>query len=99
MPAYATDTLDLSRIQVADIIPALSFEELRARFIGAFLAYWGTLREKNPALPEFDLATLESDPANVIGEAGSYLARWSAPRSTSGCARSCSSRRPVRRST
>lgn len=73
MTAYATDTLDLSRIQVADIIPALSYDDLRGRFVTAFLTYWNALRVKDSSLPEYTVDMLESDPAVVVGEAASFV--------------------------
>ena len=73
MPAYATDTLDLSSIQVPDIIPALSYEDTRSAYIAAFLNYWNALRALRPELPEYNVQSIETDPAIVIGEASSYL--------------------------
>lgn len=73
MTAYATDTLDLSRIKVADIIPALSYDDLRASFVTAFLTYWTALRARDPSLPEYTVEMLESDPAVIVGEAAAFV--------------------------
>lgn len=73
MTSYATDTLDISRITVADVIPGLDNEVLRKSWIDAFVANWDQLRLADPTLPPYDVTTLETDPAVVVGEASSYV--------------------------
>jgi phage-related baseplate assembly protein len=73
MTSYATDTLDISRITVADVIPGLDYEVLRKSWVDAFVAYWDEMRAVDPTLPAYDMASLETDPAIVVGEASSYV--------------------------
>lgn len=73
MTSYATDTLDISRITVADIIPGLDNEVLRKSWVDAFVRQWDLLRAGDPSLPEYDMQVLETDPAVVVGEASTYV--------------------------
>lgn len=70
---YAPTAIDLSRLPAPSAIEALDFESLYDGFEDRFLFYWNALRADNPSLPEYDVVTLKSDPAGILGEAWSYI--------------------------
>lgn len=73
LAVYAPTSIDISRLPAPDAIEALDFEALFAAFKVRFLAFWETQRAINPALPAYDVQSLETDPAGIVGEAWSYL--------------------------
>jgi len=73
MTAYAADTLDLSRIEAADVIPALSYESTVQAFVTAFLAAWAEQRATHPTLPAYDVETLATDPAIIAGRGAAFV--------------------------
>jgi phage-related baseplate assembly protein len=73
LAVYAPTSIDISRLPAPDAIEALDFEALYAAFKVRFLAFWETQRAINPALPAYDVQSLETDPAGIVGEAWSYL--------------------------
>lgn len=73
LAVYAPISIDISRLPAPDAIEALDFEALYAAFKVRFLAFWETQRAINPALPAYDVQSLETDPAGIVGEAWSYL--------------------------
>lgn len=66
-------TIDLSRLPAPTVIEALDFETLQAAFISRFAEAWAEQRAIDPTLPEWDVGTLETDPAVIASEAWSYL--------------------------
>ena len=70
---FAPTTIDLSRLAPPAAIEALDFETLRAAFVERFLAFWNEARAADPTLPAYDVETLETDPAGILGQAWSYL--------------------------
>lgn len=73
LAVYAPTSIDISRLPAPDAIEALDYEALYAAFKVRFLAFWQTQRAINPALPAYDVQSLETDPAGIVGEAWSYL--------------------------
>ncbi|MQB19657.1 baseplate assembly protein [Agrobacterium tumefaciens] len=73
LAVYAPTSIDISRLPAPGAIEALDFEALYAAFKVRFLAFWETQRAINPALPAYDVQSLETDPAGIVGEAWSYL--------------------------
>lgn len=65
--------IDLSRVPAPNAIEPLDFETLLAAFKARFLAWWEVERERDPTLPVYDVADLETDPAIIVGQAWSYL--------------------------
>ena len=65
--------IDLSRVPAPNAIEPLDFETLLAAFKSRFLAWWEVERERDPTLPAYDVADLETDPAIIVGQAWSYL--------------------------
>lgn len=66
-------TIDLSRLPPPAVIEALDFETLQAGFISRFAEAWAEQRAIDPTLPEWDVGTLETDPAVIASQAWSYL--------------------------
>lgn len=64
--------VDLSLYPISDVIEALDFESYLARDRAEFTTRWEARRVTNPALPPVDTLLLESDPASVVLEVGSY---------------------------
>ncbi|WHA40918.1 baseplate assembly protein [Agrobacterium larrymoorei] len=73
LAVYAPTSIDISRLPAPDAIEALDFETLYSAFKTRFLAFWDQQRAMNPALPAYDVQSLETDPAGIVGEAWSYL--------------------------
>lgn len=67
MTAFAADTLDLSRLG-APTLAEVDFEASRARLLAEFLRLWAQARVANPSLPDYDVQTLETDPAVILTE-------------------------------
>jgi phage-related baseplate assembly protein len=68
-----TTTIDLSRLPAPNAIEALDYETLLSDFVDRFQAYWDELRLARPELPEYDVASMETDPVIILGQAWSYL--------------------------
>jgi len=64
--------IDLAAYPVGDVLEVLAFEAYLARDRADLAARWAVRRIANPALPAFDTILLESDPASVVLEVGSY---------------------------
>lgn len=73
MTSFSPSSIDLSRILAPDAIDPLSYSVLLAGFVERFKAFWATARAVDPALPNFDVELLETDPAMIVGQAWSYL--------------------------
>lgn len=54
------------------IVASLDYEALRSDRIDAFLAQWEAFREQDATLPDYDVQTLETDPAVIALEVGAY---------------------------
>jgi phage-related baseplate assembly protein len=65
--------IDLSRLPNPTIIETLDYETMQADFLDRFASAWGEQRAKNAALPEWNVAALETDPTVITSEAWSYL--------------------------
>lgn len=65
--------IDLSRLPPPAAIEPLDFETLYAAFGARFRAAWAAARAANPALPDYDVQMLETDPPAIVGQAWSYL--------------------------
>jgi phage-related baseplate assembly protein len=65
--------IDLSQLPPPDAIEALSSADLKAAYIDRFKTAWTAARVLDPTLPDYDVQTLETDPAIIVGEAFSYL--------------------------
>lgn len=61
-------TIDLSRLSSPDAIEPLDYETLFTAYRDRFIAAWAELRTD-----DYDVGTLESDPAMIVGQAGAYL--------------------------
>lgn len=72
MPFNPT-AIDLSGLAPPNAIEPLSAPQLLAGFIERFLAFWNAERAKNPALPEFNVQTIQGDPAVIVGRTWSWL--------------------------
>ncbi len=70
---YAPTAIDLSRATAPDAIEALDYEALYSAFKTRFIAYWDEQRALDSSLPAYTVASLETDPAGIVGEAWSYL--------------------------
>ncbi len=66
-------TIDLSRLTTPSAIEPLSFEQLLAGFKTRFAATWTTARALDATLPAYDTLDLETDSANIVGQAWSTL--------------------------
>lgn len=64
--------IDLSAYPVSDVLETLAFETYLARDRAGLQTRWEARRLANPALSAFDAILLESDPASVVLEVGSY---------------------------
>lgn len=64
--------IDLSAYPISDVLEALSFEAYLARDRADLAARWNARRMTRPDLPAFNTILLESDPASVVLEVGSY---------------------------
>jgi phage-related baseplate assembly protein len=64
---------DLSLLPAPAAIEALDFPTLLANFKTQFAAYWARAQAIDPTLPAYDVSSLETDPASILGEAWSYL--------------------------
>lgn len=69
----SAETIDLSRLPAPDAIEKLDFETLQAAFMARFSAVWAAARALDPSLPDYDVATLETDPAVILSQTWSYL--------------------------
>lgn len=65
--------IDLSQLPAPDAIEPLSSALLKTAYVDRFKAAWTVARGLNPALPDYDVQMLETDPAIIVGEAFSYL--------------------------
>jgi phage-related baseplate assembly protein len=68
-----TSTIDLSRIPLPAAIELLSYDQLLDGFKTRFLQYWESARVSDPTLPAYDVGSLETDPAMIVGQAFAYL--------------------------
>lgn len=73
MNVLSAETIDLSRLPAPNAIEPLDFETLQSAFKERFTTFWAAARALDPSLPDYDVQTLETDPAIIIGEAWSYL--------------------------
>ena len=69
--SYSAETLDLSRLP-APTIADTNFEARRADLLAKFQALWAAARALNPALPEYDVAMLETDAPVILTEEFAY---------------------------
>ncbi|MBD8556907.1 baseplate J/gp47 family protein [Rhizobium sp. CFBP 8762] len=69
--AFVSDTLDLSRLGAAELV-GVNFEATLAARLILLQQFWNAAREKNPDLPAFNVAMLESDPAIILNEEFAY---------------------------
>ena len=67
------ETIDLSRLPAPEAIEALDFETLLAAFKARFVTAWNSARAKDASLPVYDTIDLETDSANIAGQAWSWL--------------------------
>ncbi|KNY35680.1 baseplate J/gp47 family protein [Agrobacterium sp. SUL3] len=65
--------IDLSRLPVPDAIETLSAEAMIAAFKARFLQVWEIQRQLDPTLPAYETLDLETDSANIVGQAWTYL--------------------------
>lgn len=66
------DQVDYSALPLPDAIESWSFDAIIAARMADFLARWEIKRQKDPSLPAYDVAALESDPARILQEADAY---------------------------
>lgn len=71
--ATSTDIIDLSAVATPDAIEVLSYATILTAFKDRFQDAWDAQRENDPTLPSYDVATLETDPIIILGQAWSYL--------------------------
>lgn len=64
---YTSETLDISRLG-APMLVEVDFEADRARLIAEFKRLWAEARVLDPSLPDYDVETLETDPAVILTE-------------------------------
>lgn len=65
-------TLDLSALPEPQIIETLTYDAIVARNKAMFQNLWAAARVSNPALPDYDVSMLETDPVVILIEALSY---------------------------
>lgn len=65
-------TLDLSTLPPPDAVEQWSFDVILDDSRANFLSYWSAAREKNPALPMYDVDRLKGNPVNFALSAGAY---------------------------
>ena len=73
MIVLSAETIDLSRLPAPDAIEPLDYGTLQSAFMERFIAVWAAARAIDPSLPQYDVQTLETDPAVITSEAWSYL--------------------------
>lgn len=67
MTLATAETLDMSRLG-APTLAEVNFEATRARLLTEFLRLWAQARALDPTLPDYDVQTLETDPAVILTE-------------------------------
>jgi phage-related baseplate assembly protein len=67
------ETIDLSRLPAPEAIEALDFETLLDAFKARFSTSWNAARAKDDSLRVYDTIDLETDSANIAGQAWSWL--------------------------
>lgn len=65
--------INTSLLPPPNAIEPLDFQTLYDAYRNRLLTQWDTERANNGALPEYNVAYLETDPAGIVGEAWSYL--------------------------
>jgi phage-related baseplate assembly protein len=73
MIVLSAETIDLSRLPAPNAIEPLDYETLQSAFVDRFVAVWAAARALDPSLPDYDVQTLETDPAIIVSQAWSYL--------------------------
>jgi phage-related baseplate assembly protein len=73
MIVHSAETIDLSRLPAPNAIEPLGYATLKSAFMDRFLTVWAAARAIDPSLPDYDVETLETDPAVITGEAWSFL--------------------------
>jgi phage-related baseplate assembly protein len=71
MTLFSAETLDLSRLPAFTLADA-DYEAILAAHKSGFVARWQEERERNPALPLFDVESLETDPAIIAMQEDSW---------------------------
>ena len=66
------DQVNYAALPVPDALEAWTFEGILDARMQNYLARWNAARVIDPALPAYDVATLETDPAKVLQEADAY---------------------------
>ena len=64
--------IDLASYPIGGILDVLDFEAALARDRADFQTRWEARRARQPELPAFEAILLESDPASIVLEVGSY---------------------------
>ncbi|ABS14215.1 baseplate J/gp47 family protein [Brucella anthropi] len=64
--------MDLTALPPPDVIEELDYEEILRQQIQNFQQYWAVARQKNPALPDYDVQILETDPVMIVLQASAY---------------------------
>lgn len=67
------ETIDLSRLPAPEAIESIDFETLLDAFKARFLTSWNAARAKDDSLRVYDTIDLETDSANIAGQAWSWL--------------------------
>lgn len=64
--------IDLTSIPFPDVIETLEYEQILADHIAYFKQVWAAVRLGNPAMPDYDVEMLETDPVKIVLEASAY---------------------------
>lgn len=67
MTLFNAETLDLSRLGAPTLVE-VDYAASKARLVAELLRLWKEARTRDPSLPEFDVAQLETDPAIILSE-------------------------------
>ena len=73
--ARVPSAIDVTHLPAPNAIDVPDYAALKAAFIERFLVSWRLQRAKYPALPDYDVGQLETDPFVIAAEAWSYLRR------------------------
>lgn len=70
--SYAPTVVDLSQLPPPDVVEALSFDVIVGAMKADFVARWQAARLLDPALPQYDVAMLETDSAVILIQACAF---------------------------
>lgn len=72
LPARRFDVLDPAAVSQPAALEAWSYEAILAARIAKFISYWKQAQARDPTLPDFDVSTIETDPAIIVQEVDAF---------------------------